>query len=134
MERRLRNSTPLIGLALALASFGLAAPALAVELDGSWNGGGSIVMGSGSKENARCRVQYSKRSSTSYDANATCATASVKVSQTAVLRKVGENTYTGTFHNSEYNLSGTISVIVRGNAQSVQLSSSSASASLRLNK
>ncbi len=119
---------------LTLAVCGFASPASAIELDGAWNGGGSVVFGSGGKENARCRVQYSRRSSTSYSANATCATASAKVSQTAVLRKVGENSYSGTFHNSEYNLSGTISVIVRGNAQSVQLSSSSASASLRLSK
>ena len=132
MQKLIRRS--LLGLALTASCFGLAAPASAVELDGAWNGGGSIVFGSGSKENARCRVQYSRRSSNSYDANAVCATASAKVSQTAVLRKVGENTYSGTFHNSEYNLSGTISVIVRGNAQSVQLSSSSASASLRLSK
>ena len=119
---------------MAAAFVGITTPAQAIELDGAWNGSGSIVFGSGAKENARCRVQYSKRNNTSYDASATCATASARVSQTAVLRKTGENSYSGTFFNSEYNLSGTISVVVRGNAQSVQLSSSSASASLRLSK
>ncbi len=121
-------------LVFAVACLGRPDVALAAELNGSWNGGGSVSFSSGSSEKARCRVSYSKRSSTSYDANATCATASTKVSQTAVLRRTGENSFAGTFHNSEYNLSGTISVVIRGNAQSVHLSSSSATASLHLSK
>jgi hypothetical protein len=50
------------------------------------------------------------------------------------LRNVGGNSYQGSFYTSEYNISGTIYVVVRGNKQSVQLSSSAGSASLQLSR
>jgi hypothetical protein len=50
------------------------------------------------------------------------------------LHRVGGNSYQGTFYNSEYNISGTIYVVVRGNKQSVQLSSGAGSASLQLSR
>jgi hypothetical protein len=45
---------------------------------------------------------------------------------------VGENRYRGNFHNSQYNVSGTISVVIRGTKQDVTLISDGASASLTL--
>jgi hypothetical protein len=121
-------------LATGGLALGFGDSAQAADLDGSWAGGGSVQFSSGSSEQARCRVSYSKRSSTSYAASATCATPSARVTQTAVLRRTGDNSFSGTFHNSEYNISGTIQVVMRGNAQSVHLSSSAASASLRLSR
>jgi hypothetical protein len=50
------------------------------------------------------------------------------------VRQVGDNSYQGSFFNSEYNVSGTIRVVVRGNSQSVHLSSGAGSASLRLSR
>jgi len=66
--------------------------------------------------------------------NAICATASVRAVQTAALRKIAENRYRGTFHNPEYGISGTIYVVVRGNTQSVRLTSESGWASLTLSR
>jgi hypothetical protein len=104
------------------------------NLEGSWSGGGVVSFASGSRERARCRAHYSRRSSTTYAMSATCATASGRAAQTASLRSVGANSYQGSFYNSEYNISGTIYVVVRGNSQSVQLSSSAGSASLQLSR
>jgi hypothetical protein len=47
---------------------------------------------------------------------------------------MGGNTYRGQFHNSEYNISGTIFVTLGGNRQSVRLTSDSGSASFELRR
>ncbi len=101
-------------------------------LSGLWSGGGIVVYPSGSRERARCRAHYSALSESHVAVNAHCATASGMVSQSARLRKTGANSYAGTFFNSQYSFSGSISVVVHGNSQSVILKSSSGSASLTL--
>ena len=65
---------------------------------------------------------------------ATCATPSGRATQTATLRRVGGNTYQGRFHNSEYDVSGTILVTVSGNRQSVRLMGDAGSASFELRR
>ena len=102
-------------------------------LEGSWSGGGTVVFASGSREQARCRAHY-RRTGIGYAVSATCATASARASQTATLRQVGENRYSGSFYNSEYAISGVMNVVVRGSSQTVSLSSSSASAVLHLSR
>lgn len=103
-------------------------------LEGSWSGSGSVSFASGAKEQARCRAHYRRRTNTSYTLTATCATASARASQTANLRKLAENRYRGSFYNSEYGISGTIQVVVRGGSQSVRLTSDSGWAVFRLSR
>jgi hypothetical protein len=124
-------------LLVALAALvGAACPSIAQppNLEGSWSGGGVVSFASGARERARCRAHYSRRSSTTYALTATCATPSGRATQSASVRQVGGNSYQGSFYNSEYNVSGTIRVVVRGNSQSVQLTSESGSASLQLSR
>ena len=104
------------------------------NLEGAWSGGGEVAFATGSRERARCRAHYSRRSKDSYAMQATCATASGRAAQTATLRRVGENRFRGNFHNAEYDISGTVFVVVNGNSQSVRLTSSSGSALLRLTR
>ena len=127
---------PVTLVSLLVGSLGLpdAGRAQPASLDGSWSGGGVVSFASGSTERARCRAHYSRRSNTTYVLSATCATASGRATQSASLHRVGGNSYQGTFYNSEYNISGTIHVVVRGNKQSVQLSSGAGSASLQLSR
>ena len=66
--------------------------------------------------------------------NATCATASGRAAQTATVRQVGENRYSGSFYNSEYGISGVMHVVVRGTSQTVRLISDSASAVINLSR
>jgi len=101
-------------------------------LSGLWSGGGIVVYPSGTRERARCRVHYSAESESHVAVNASCATASGTVSQNARLRKTGANSYSGSFFNSQYNFTGSISVVVHGNSQNVTLRSSSGTASLTL--
>lgn len=136
--RRPSTASPFgLGLLLALSLLAAFVPARAeaADIEGSWRGGGTVSFGSGSSEKARCRVNYSRKSATSYGLSASCATASGKVEQTASLRKTGENSYSGSYHNKEYNTSGTINVVVRGNTQNVSLTSDNgARAALKLSR
>jgi hypothetical protein len=106
----------------------------AQNLEGSWSGGGNVSMASGAREYARCRARYSRRSNEGYVVNAVCATPSIRAVQTASLRKIADNRFRGTFYNREYGISGTIFVIVRGNTQSVRLTSEAGWASLQLSR
>jgi hypothetical protein len=157
-RRAASRSAQLFACALAatLAMFGLADPGVGqsdpakakVEpskaskeakaepsLEGAWSGGGEVAFAAtGSRERARCRAHYNRRTKDSYAMQATCATASGKAAQTATVHRVGENRYRGTFHNSEYDITGTISVVVNGNSQRVQLTSTSGSALIRLSR
>lgn len=122
------------GVAVALALVAVPQVASASDIAGSWSGTGSIMMPSGARENARCNVSYSKASSSGYTAFATCATKSARVTQSAKLRRVGGNAYEGSFHNSEYNVSGLMSVTVSGSSQSVYLSGGGGEAQFRLSR
>lgn len=104
------------------------------SLAGSWSGGGWVSFASGNKERARCHAHYSRAGGSTYALNATCATASGKASQSATVYQVSPNRFRGSFHNSEYNVSGSIRVAVSGNSQSVTLSGDGASASLSLSR
>jgi hypothetical protein len=105
-----------------------------VSLAGSWSGGGWVSFATGTKEKARCRASYSRVSADSYTLYATCATSSGKASQTATVYKVSASRYRGSFHNTEYNVSGVIRVVVHGKSQSVSLAGDGASASLSLSR
>jgi hypothetical protein len=114
---------------------GVKEAAVEPNLEGSWSGGGEVAFAAtGSRERARCRAHYNRRTKDSYAMQATCATASGKAAQTATVHRVGENRYRGTFHNAEYDITGTIFVVVNGNSQSVRLTSTSGSALFRLTR
>lgn len=121
------------GLGLAV---GVGAPEIATaesSLVGSWSGGGTVRFPSGAVEKASCRATY-RRSGAGYTMSGVCATPSGRAEQTATLRRVAANKYAGSFHNPEYGMSGSISVTISGNSQTVYLSSDSASASIRLRR
>ena len=131
-----------IALAAALALTGLphvsnaqSSKKLSVaSLEGSWSGGGTVSFASGSREQARCRARYSRAGKDGYTLNAICATASGRAAQTARVRPVGNNRYSGNFYNSEYSISGVIDIVVHGSSQTVRLISDSASAVLNLSR
>jgi len=59
-----------------------------------------------------------------------CATVCGRAAQTATVRQVGENRYSGNFCNAEYSISGVKQVVVRGSNQTLLLNGSSVSAVL----
>ncbi len=104
------------------------------SLIGAWSGSGVIRFKSGSKERARCRISYFKKSAKIYGAVAICATTSGKITQTARIKRRGSGRYSGRFHNAQYNVTGNIRVIVHGRRQTVTLTSKEGSGRLRLRK
>ena len=119
------------GVALAVLS---AAPAWADGLAGSWSGSGQVVLPSGNTEKARCKVSFSKAGGKSYGMNAVCASSSTKVSQTGSLEQIGPNKFAGDFTNSEYGVSGSISLTLNGNSLSASLSGGGGSAFFNLSR
>ncbi|MGO8955307.1 MAG: hypothetical protein ACLPWS_13670 [Rhodomicrobium sp.] len=123
---------------IALGAIVLAAAFLAPEarsegasLSGSWSGGGTVLYSDGHRERARCRAHFSQ-SGPNVSVEALCATPSGSVEQSARLRRVGANSYSGRFYNPQFNITGNIHITVHGNTQSVSLSSGNGSASLTL--
>lgn len=112
-------------LAFATALFATDMSAKADTLSGSWAGGGSVHY-SETRERARCRATFSRVSGTLYRMNASCATPSGRVDQSATVNRVGNNEYAGNFHNSQYNVSGSIHIRLQGNTQYVKLSGAGA--------
>ena len=105
-----------------------------VSLEGSWSGGGTVSFASGAREQARCRAHFSRAGKDSYTVNATCATASGRAAQTATVRQVCNNRYSGSFYNSDYSISGMIYIVVHGSSQTVRLTSDSGSGVLNLSR
>jgi hypothetical protein len=120
-----------LGTTLSLATSGIAYGE--GGLDGSWSGGGTVTLPSGAVEKASCRATY-RRSGNGYSMSGVCASPSGRAAQTAQLRQVGANSYSGSFYNAEYDFSGSIHVTVNGNSQSVRLTSSTASANIHLRR
>ncbi len=113
-------------LTAALAVVVLATPsvstqAAADDLEGSWSGGGTLTYASGEREKARCRATISRSSPTSYRVNGSCATQSGKATQVAEVFKTGANRYRGEFRNPEFDVSGSMSVVVHGRSLTATL-------------
>ena len=104
------------------------------SLAGSWGGGGWVSFASGTKEKARCRARYTPAGTGTFELHATRATASGSASQTATVYEVSPNRFSGPFHNLEYNVFGSIRIVVHGNSQSVTLYGDSGSASFTLRR
>ncbi len=119
-----------LGITLLAATF-LAPQARSEGIGGSWSGGGTVLYADGHRERARCRAHFSQ-SGQHVSFSAVCATPSGSVEQSASLRQTGPNSYSGSFFNPQFNVSGSIHISVHGNSQYVALRSGSGSASLTL--
>jgi len=108
--------------------------AIAAELTGTWSGSGTVTLANGAREKARCRASYIAAGGRTYAMSATCATASAKVSQTAILSQNTKNRFGGTFYNPEFGVTGRIRIIVSGKRQTVYLSGSAGHATFSMQR
>jgi hypothetical protein len=83
-------------------------------LDGTWNGGGTVILPSGDHERARCRATFKARSANRVDMSAVCSTASTRVAQSGQLARTAANRFSGELYNPEYGMSGSIVITVQG--------------------
>ena len=92
-------------------------------LSGSWRGRGIAKPINGAEEVTRCRANVRRISSTTYTATYSCSSSVGLVHQAVRVRKVGANTYSGSFYNPRFKVRGVINITVHGNSQSVSLRS-----------
>jgi len=123
-----------LAAALGMSLAGVSAARAESTIVGTWSGNGSISFSSGTREGARCRAHFAKTGATSYIMEATCATSSAKVDQSAELTRVGANSYVGSFFNQQYNTGGQIRITVNGRSQYVRLSGEAGSAVFNLSR
>ena len=106
-----------------------------ISIIGSWSGSGTTKGDSGNRGTARCQITYSKGSGKTYNVQANCTVSKIgAISQTASLRKVGANRYSGNFHNYQHSVSGKFTVVLTGGKQRVTMTSERGSASVTLAK
>ena len=101
-------------------------------LAGYWRGGGYMSPAKGRREKVRCRVWFTKQSARAYSVRARCASQAVNIDQNARVVATGRNSFSGTFTNVDFNISGRIRISLRGNRQTVSLSSAEGSGRLTL--
>ncbi len=104
------------------------------SIEGSWRGSGFFKPSSGAREKIRCRVSYNKITNKIFSFSGTCANPAGSIRQSGEMIRATDNRYVGEFHNSEFGISGRIRVIVRGNRQTVILTSSQGSGQLNLSR
>lgn len=103
-------------------------------INGAWSGAGSVYLANGRTEKARCRATFREISSSAFAMSAVCATTSARVNQTARLRATGANSWSGQFHNSEYNADGSIDLVLHGQTLRASLQGNGAHAVIVLRR
>ena len=121
-------------LTVAFAGLVSASFAEPASLAGTWSGGGTVRLKSGKKEVVRCRINFQKNTGRTYLLSANCATTAATFRQTGRIVKAGANRYTGRFYSKEYDVSGRISISVKGRRQTMNVTSEKGTARLNLTK
>lgn len=124
-------------VALSMAAVGMLADAGDARADsivGAWSGGGTVRLDSGTVERVRCRVSYHPSTGRTFMVNATCAHAGGTFQQDGRIVQVSSSRYTGRLYNSNYDVSGRVSIHVNGRYQKISVSSSRGSATLTLTR
>lgn len=120
--------------AICLAAGSAPVTAEQASLEGTWSGGGTVILPTGDRERARCRATFHRKSASLFGMNAVCATSSTRVAQTAELSRTSANRFSGEFYNADFAISGSISVTVRGNSLIATLSGGGGSAHFTLSR
>jgi len=122
-------------LAVVIGLSAFRAEAKSNSIIGSWSGSGTAKGDSGNRGTARCQITYTKGSGSNYNVRADCTVSKIgAISQTASVRKVGANRYSGSFHNIQHSVSGKFNVVLTGSGQRVTMTSERGTASLKLAK
>jgi hypothetical protein len=122
-----------VAVVIGLSSFGVEAKSQSII--GSWSGSGTTKGDSGNRGTARCQITYTKGSGSSYNVKADCTVSKIgAISQTASVRKVSSNRYSGTFHNHQHSVSGKFHIVLTGTGQRVTMTSERGTASLQMAK
>jgi hypothetical protein len=120
---------------LAISALLTAAKEPAPSLEGYWKGSG-IVSHKGANDRVECRVRYTRAGGGSFSYTATCAMESGKYDLTGSVTNTSSSRYSGTVVGGSEGSreTGRVSLIQRGKALSVSVTSRSGSARMTLFK
>jgi hypothetical protein len=127
---------PAAVLVLALGMPVATSASAAANIIGSWSGRGSVRLTTGQVEPVSCRISYEKgdKKGKTFVLSATCATTAGTFAQSGRVSKRGSSSYSGSLYSDQYAVSGKLSISVSGSSQTVRVSSSKGSGSLKLRK
>jgi hypothetical protein len=119
--------------AIALSAVLTPARAAPATLEGAWSGSGIVSYRNGA-DPLSCRVRYARSAGKSFTVSAMCASDTGRYELSGSVASAGGNRYTGTVHSTQQNQSGTVSLSLHGNSQSVTVTSRRGSARLTLSR
>ena len=118
-------------LSLMLTCVALSTLAVAVtSIEGSWIGSGTVSHRS-NVDRVQCRVRYTKSSEKTYATSSVCTTENGRYEVSGHVTNIGGNRYQGTVTSDE---TGRVIMVLRGDRQSVTVTSPSGSATLTLSR
>lgn len=130
----MRRIAYVLAVPFALGLLGTpSAPAQADAIVGNWSGSGT-VRHDGGTDAVRCRVSYNKGTGRTYEVYANCAHPNGTFKQSGRVVDRGGNRYTGRVYSDQYQVTGSVTVSVRGNSQSISVNSPRGSAKLTLRR
>lgn len=121
-------------LALALGFPISASMASAASIAGSWSGRGTIRLTTGQVEPVSCSVRYEKSTGRTYLVHARCSTTAGVFEQSGRVVQRSSSKYSGRLYSEQYAVSGDLNISLSGSRQTVRVSSSKGSGSLKLKK
>lgn len=132
----MRIFPPGAALALTLGLLTASSAASAASLVGTWSGRGTVRLASGQVEPVSCRVSYEKGDSAgkTFVLNAKCAATAGSFVMYGRVSKRSANSYRGSIYGEQSTVSGKITISIRGNSQSVRVTSSKGTGNLKLRK
>ena len=105
--------------------------AAAASIEGSWIGSGTVSRRA-NVDRVQCRVRYTKSSENDYATSSVCTTEHGRYEISGHVTNIGGNRYQGTVTSG--NETGRVTMVHRGNQQSVTVTSPSGSAKLTLSR
>jgi hypothetical protein len=103
----------------------------ASSIEGSWIGSGTVSRGR-NVDRVQCRVRYTKSSQKSYSTSSVCTTEHGRYEISGHVTDIGGNRYQGTVTSG--NETGKVIMVLRGDQQSVTVSSPNGSAQIMLSR
>jgi hypothetical protein len=101
------------------------------SIEGSWIGSGTVSRGA-NVDRVQCRVRYTKSSEKTYATSSVCTTENGRYEISGHVTNIGGNRYQGTVTSG--NETGRVIMVLRGDQQSVTVTTPSGSAKLTLSR
>ena len=127
---------PAATLALTLGMMTAASAAPAASIIGTWSGRGTVRLTSGQVEPVSCKVRYEEGDSAgrTFTLDAKCSATAGIFELYGRVSKRSVNIYRGSLYGEQSTVSGKITISLSGNNQSVSVSNSQGTGSIKLRR